>query len=117
MTEDNYRFTARVAQKWRRVSITPTSEYRINGFIDSLMRQRPDGIPNRSVYGLDLLKRKDVFLTPKAWSGQRNPRPYDKIPHGESGSYTNHGCRCEECRAAWNKYMQEYRRKKKAREH
>ncbi len=29
--------------------------------------------------------------------------------HGRRGTYTNHGCRCEECRAAHNHYWQAWR--------
>ena len=26
---------------------------------------------------------------------------WSNTPHGSSSTYTNHGCRCDECRAAW----------------
>lgn len=32
--------------------------------------------------------------------------------HGTSGGYTNHKCRCDDCRSAWNEYCS--KRKKKA---
>lgn len=31
------------------------------------------------------------------------------IPHGTSGGYSNHGCRCEDCRRAWNLYSVQYK--------
>jgi hypothetical protein len=31
------------------------------------------------------------------------------IPHGTYSGYTNHGCRCDECRQANSAYMREYR--------
>lgn len=30
------------------------------------------------------------------------------IPHGTTGGYTNHGCRCKRCRKTWAKYHREY---------
>lgn len=35
--------------------------------------------------------------------------------HGTPGAYTNHGCRCRECRDAWTAYNKENRRQRKAR--
>lgn len=29
--------------------------------------------------------------------------------HGTLSGYTNHGCRCGDCRSAWNAYQREYR--------
>lgn len=28
-----------------------------------------------------------------------------KLEHGKASTYNNHGCRCDLCKAAWNKYM------------
>lgn len=33
------------------------------------------------------------------------------MKHGTSGAYTNHGCRCDECRTAHAAKMREYRAK------
>ncbi len=33
------------------------------------------------------------------------------MPHGTWDGYINHGCRCEECRAASAEYKREWRRK------
>lgn len=33
--------------------------------------------------------------------------------HGTSGGYSNHKCRCDDCRLAWNKYCREKKRKKR----
>lgn len=33
--------------------------------------------------------------------------------HGTTGGYTNHRCRCDECRLAWNKYCQNRRMRRK----
>ena len=30
--------------------------------------------------------------------------------HGTAGGYTNHRCRCSECRGAWADYMRTYQR-------
>lgn len=39
------------------------------------------------------------------------------VVHGRASSYNNHGCRCDECRAAWKDYMRprikKYRQDKK----
>lgn len=32
--------------------------------------------------------------------------------HGTPGGYTNHKCRCDACRLAWNACMREYKRKR-----
>ncbi len=39
-----------------------------------------------------------------------------KIPHGTIGAYTNHYCRCEECRLVWNIYcrLKYHQRKQQA---
>lgn len=39
------------------------------------------------------------------------PRKKRNIPHGTSGGYTNHKCRCPKCRRAWREYI-EARRKR-----
>lgn len=31
--------------------------------------------------------------------------------HGTSGGYTNHACRCRDCRSAWSRTMESYRRR------
>ncbi len=36
------------------------------------------------------------------------------MTHGKAATYTNHGCRCEECKAAWAKYKQGYALKRNA---
>ena len=36
--------------------------------------------------------------------------------HGTPGGYTNHQCRCDECRAAFREYQKERRRKRIAAE-
>lgn len=28
-----------------------------------------------------------------------------EVVHGRASSYNNHGCRCDECKAAWTAYM------------
>ncbi len=33
-----------------------------------------------------------------------------ELRHGWYGTYTNHGCRCRDCRVAWAKYRLEQRR-------
>jgi hypothetical protein len=38
--------------------------------------------------------------------------PNADVPHGTTGGYTNHDCRCDACRAAWR----EYKRKPDVRE-
>ncbi len=38
-----------------------------------------------------------------------------KVPHGTLGGYTNHKCRCAECRAAKAGYMRVYLPKWRAR--
>ena len=35
-------------------------------------------------------------------------------PHGTISRYTNHGCRCDECRAAMTEYMRQYTARKAA---
>lgn len=30
--------------------------------------------------------------------------------HGTAGAYTNHRCRCDDCRAAWATYHRQWRR-------
>jgi len=30
--------------------------------------------------------------------------------HGKYSTYSNHGCRCDACREAWNEYYTSYRR-------
>ena len=38
--------------------------------------------------------------------------------HGTPGGYTNHRCRCDDCRRAWAEYMRRYqaaKRKEKGR--
>jgi hypothetical protein len=30
-------------------------------------------------------------------------------PHGSASTYTNHHCRCDECKAAWNAYVSKRR--------
>ena len=42
-------------------------------------------------------------------SRQPGPGPWC----GTTGGYTNHKCRCNRCRAAWNAYMRSWRRKAK----
>lgn len=37
------------------------------------------------------------------------PDPRSDIPHGRPGSYTNHRCRCPECREAWRLYCRDNR--------
>jgi hypothetical protein len=39
-------------------------------------------------------------LAPLQWRGKHN-KPYEP-PHGKPATYTNHGCRCDPCREAWN---------------
>lgn len=34
------------------------------------------------------------------------------IPHGTAGGYVNHGCRCDECRAAFAADMKRQRRRR-----
>lgn len=36
---------------------------------------------------------------------QPGPCPHD-VPHGDCSTYSNHRCRCEDCRAAWAAYCQ-----------
>jgi hypothetical protein len=42
-----------------------------------------------------------------------------ETPHGTPTGYQSRGCRCDECRAAWNKYAAPYRKAwvEKNREH
>lgn len=35
--------------------------------------------------------------------------------HGTAGGYTNHACRCDACRRAWNDYHRDYLRAYRAR--
>lgn len=37
------------------------------------------------------------------------------IPHGTTGGYTNHACRCDECRAASTEHGRKQRAKRTAR--
>ena len=37
-----------------------------------------------------------------------------QIPHGTLNGHNHWGCRCEECREAYNKYQREYRRRRQA---
>ena len=36
----------------------------------------------------------------------------NEVPHGTAGGYTNHRCRCVECRRAWSLHISEYRTKR-----
>lgn len=36
-------------------------------------------------------------------------RPNTPIPHGTLGGYTNHGCRCDDCRRANRENQRTYR--------
>lgn len=40
----------------------------------------------------------------------------NRVPHGKVNGYQNFGCRCQDCRRAWNDYSRE-RRKVKAKLH
>lgn len=49
-------------------------------------------------------QRRPEYSTDRVWSGIVNriqPGDGDKR-HGTTGGYTNHGCRCNACRDAWN---------------
>lgn len=35
-----------------------------------------------------------------------------EIEHGTTSAWTNHGCRCDDCRVAWNTYCRNYRKRK-----
>lgn len=37
------------------------------------------------------------------------------LQHGRVGTYTNHKCRCAECRAAWREYCYRLRRRRRNR--
>lgn len=37
--------------------------------------------------------------------------PDDKR-HGTIGAYSNHGCKCDRCRDAWNAYARDLRRRR-----
>lgn len=47
--------------------------------------------------------------TPIGKSRPKNPK--GEIPHGTSGGYTNHRCRCDACRLAWNEVVTKRRKK------
>ena len=36
------------------------------------------------------------------------------ITHGRYSTYTNHGCRCDECREAWRIYSKDLRERRRA---
>lgn len=38
----------------------------------------------------------------------------DERWHGTPGGYNNHKCRCDECRAAWNKYCRDRKRARRS---
>jgi hypothetical protein len=42
----------------------------------------------------------------------RPPRVKGPV-HGTTGAYTNHGCRCDPCMQAWNRYQQRIRQRRK----
>ena len=42
----------------------------------------------------------------------RPDKPEETIRHGTLGAYQNDRCRCDDCRAAQRKYMQEWRDRK-----
>lgn len=41
------------------------------------------------------------------------PEPFAKIPHGTTGGYTNHDCRCKLCKQAWAEYHRDYMRRRR----
>jgi hypothetical protein len=43
------------------------------------------------------------------------PRSAARIPHGTAGGYTNHKCRCDECRAVWSVYNRAAKQRRRAR--
>ena len=47
-------------------------------------------------------------LKSRAWY----ERTLTPIPHGTYGGYTNHYCRCDECKAARAEYSRQYRLRK-----
>lgn len=63
---------------------------------------------------------KQNYYRRKTGSGPRKPTvercprsrggvcPHD-VPHGSYSTYANHGCRCRECRDAWNHYIRDLR--------
>ena len=50
-----------------------------------------------------------IVVDPEYGKGRRLRRSPEGIPHGTTGGYRNHRCRCDECRAAQREALRRYR--------
>lgn len=59
--------------------------------------------------------RRDNGLKPA--TGRRGPKPLppEKWQHGKATTYSNHRCRCDSCRVAWNAWVREAKVRRAAR--
>ena len=138
MTGRDFRYTADIARRWRRVALPLTSDANVNTFIDRLMRERPygeahgrasyAGPPIEGINGrwIDLARQPEVKeiasmegmqITGHAPQGRRFKKGPERMAHGTISSYSNLRCRCDACREAWNAYnRKKYHERKRERE-
>jgi hypothetical protein len=125
MTDDHdYRLAHKTIQSWRRLTLTPTSQIKVNEYLAWLMAQPPHfdnqgrmrghgpwlNLSTSALPARELLKERGINAVGHKRGGRRFKKSWDKIKHGTASAYQN-DCRkhsdgpCGPCRKAWAEYQ------------